>query len=61
MILPRVMQRRSRRMAWALLVVVGKYQVVQDLKDSNEGEKVPRFFCAHKRQTFIRHNQYQLL
>jgi hypothetical protein len=34
-------------MAWTLLVVIGKYQVVQDLKDSNESEKVPRFFCAH--------------
>ena len=39
MILPRVKQRRSRQLAWALLVVIGKYQVVQDLKDSNEGEK----------------------
>ena len=33
-------------MAWALLVVIGKYQVVEDLKTSNEGEKVPRFFCV---------------
>ena len=33
-------------MAWALLVVIGKYQVVEDLKGSNEGEKVPRFFCV---------------
>ena len=31
-------------MAWALLVVIGKYQVVEDLKGSNESEKVPRFF-----------------
>jgi len=33
-------------MAWALLVVIGKYQVVEDLKGSNESEKLPRFFCV---------------
>jgi hypothetical protein len=49
MILPRVKRRRSRRMAWALLVVIGKYQVVEDLKGSNESEKVPRFFCVRNR------------
>ena len=47
MILPRIKQRRSRRLAWALHVVIGKYQVVEDLKDSDEGEKVPRFFCVY--------------
>ena len=31
-------------MAWALLVVVGKHQVVEDLKGSNEGEKCHAFF-----------------
>ena len=34
-------------MAWALYVVFGKYQVVQDLKDSNESEEVPRSFYVH--------------
>lgn len=52
MILPNVKQRRSRQLAWALYVVIGKYQVVQDLKDSNEGEKVPRFFCVRKSKHF---------
>ena len=64
MILPRVKQRRSRQSAWALLVVIGKYQVVEDLKTSNEGEKVPRFFCVRNRtfpsgttQLFINENR----
>lgn len=46
MILPNVKQRRSRQLAWALYVVIGKYQVVQDLKDSNEGEKCHAFFVC---------------
>lgn len=47
MILPRVKQRCSRQLAWDLLVVIEKYQVVEDLKGSNESERVPRFFCVH--------------
>lgn len=49
-------------MAWALLVVIGKYQVVEDLKGSNESEKVPRFFCARNRtQIFLAHLSSTLL
>ena len=33
-------------MAWALYVVIGKYQVVQDLKDSDESESSTLFLCA---------------
>lgn len=34
-------------MAWAFDVVIGKYQVVQDLKDSNESEGATLFLCAY--------------
>lgn len=44
---PRVKRRRSRQKAWALLVVVGWCKVVQDLRTTDEDEKVPRFFCGH--------------
>ncbi len=44
-------------MAWALLVVIGKYQVVEDLKGSNEGEKVPRFFCGRNSLIFFMHSE----
>lgn len=34
-------------MAWALDVVIGKYQVVEDLKDSDESERATLFLCAY--------------
>ena len=34
-------------MAWALLVVIGKYQVVEDLKDSDESEDATLFLFAY--------------
>lgn len=46
MILPKCKAAALPPLAWALRIVIGKYRVVQDLKDSNESELATLFLCT---------------